>query len=246
MDFVKQRMADYKENEISLEESNLHLSNSIKLMEQEREMQAGPLETRLMGVLENLNVERQAFHSNSFVGNHCTTILQNYEALCDVFDDLPTRQKFADVFKVFAEVQPLIRAKRYLNEHEIGEVKRLCYEFGERFPQNFPDSNLTRKMHEHIFHVHAFVEKHRTIGMFSEEEGEALHNLVNQELRQIACVRHVASKYRLLLKRLAILGSADRTCVVPVSRKCMTCVAQKRDTSFLIRGSCPNSDQHYT
>ena len=67
------------------------------------------------------------------------------------------------------------------------DIESLCYfykEFGHVYPMVFPESPcLTRKMHELIFHVPTFANKHKTVGLYSEEEGESMHKVVNQQSR---------------------------------------------------------------
>ena len=53
-------------------------------------------------------------------------------------------------------------------------------------------------MDEFIFFVPPFVAKHRSLGLFSEEEGESLHAIFNRDLRQLASVRDPAQKLTLL------------------------------------------------
>ena len=53
---------------------------------------------------------------------------------------------------------------------EIEFVVSKCHQFGEYFSINF-DRSITPKMHEYIFNVPRFIEKHRTLGLLSEEEG---------------------------------------------------------------------------
>ena len=79
------------------------------------------------------------------------------------------------------------------------------------------------KLHELIFDVPRFLAKHKTLGMFSEEEGESLHNLVNQDLRHVASVRDDSLKLRLLLERHELRGKADRSLLQTQARLCQKC-----------------------
>ena len=94
----------------------------------------GPLQTKLLGMLDLIKVERQAYHGKAFVGNHCKLILKNHELLCSVLENTDLHKKFVDIFAAFAEAQPLLFRKSYLTEAEIARVKYLCTRFGELFP----------------------------------------------------------------------------------------------------------------
>ena len=183
-------------------ESNLDsLTDQISKWQIAIEDEMGPLEAKLLLALEQINVKRQAYHGHSFVGNHCKTILKNYGKLCSVLDDHPEeKNKFMLIFSIYAEIQPLIANKNILSEAEIRTVESLCTNFGEQFPILFPEESITRKMHELIFHIPRFIAYHKTLGMFSEEEGESLHNVINQELRSLYCVRDNKQKLELLIR----------------------------------------------
>ena len=45
-------------------------------------MNDGPIVTELENVLQRKNVKHQAYHSSSFIGNHCHKILQ----VCFIYD----------------------------------------------------------------------------------------------------------------------------------------------------------------
>ena len=62
-----------------------------------------------------------------------------------------------------------------------------------------------------LFDVPRFLSKHKTIGLFSEEEGESLHKSVNQELKLLSCVRDPLQRLALAFKRQELRGTADRT-----------------------------------
>ncbi|XP_065685093.1 uncharacterized protein LOC136097065 [Hydra vulgaris] len=47
----------------------------------------GTHERSLYKALEDMKVERQAYHGNVFVGNHCKIVLRNHYKLCSVIDD---------------------------------------------------------------------------------------------------------------------------------------------------------------
>ena len=50
-----------------------------------------------------MNVERQAYHGNVFVGNHCVIVLNPYLELTNIISDHPKYADFNAVLGVFHE-----------------------------------------------------------------------------------------------------------------------------------------------
>ena len=69
--------------------------------------------------LDDINVIRQAYHGNVFVGIHCKIVLANYENLCNVIADRPIN-KVRTVFSIFSRISPILfRKSRFLSQEEI-------------------------------------------------------------------------------------------------------------------------------
>jgi len=81
------------------------------------------------------------------------------------------------------------------------EVEQLRARFGENYTVFFPKATISRKIHELIFDVPRFLAKHKTVGLFSEEEGESSHKSFNQELKPLSCVRDLLQRLELAFKR---------------------------------------------
>ena len=77
-----------------------------------------------------------------------------------------------------------------------------------------------------------FAKEHRTLGLFSEEEGESIHKVVNEQCRQLVSVRNPAEKNLLLHTRLELSSSTSREALETKHRKCRKCGV------FLRRGKC--------
>ena len=92
--------------------------------------------------------------------------------------------------------------KQLLTDMDIQNIRTYCFKFGELYPVFFPEKPcLTRKIHELVFHLPRFVELHKTVGLFSEEEGETLHKVVNQHnaswhMRSCSKATNTASAFR--------------------------------------------------
>ena len=75
-----------------------------RLCKQEAYANIGPREESLNLTLTELNVHREVYHGNVFVGNHCKIINNNYEKLIAVIEDKHADHgKFLNVFRVFSE-----------------------------------------------------------------------------------------------------------------------------------------------
>ena len=110
----------------------------------------GDLECRLLRILDDIEVKRQACHGDVFVGNHCKVILAkdkndvfNFSKLCSVLFDENLKKKFVDLFELYNVARNLMAHKGYLNSEKIDTLALSCYGFGAKFPAYFPDVPLT-------------------------------------------------------------------------------------------------------
>ncbi|XP_065677213.1 uncharacterized protein LOC124808854 [Hydra vulgaris] len=197
----------------------------------------GTHERSLNKALEDMKVERQAYHGNVFVGNHCKIVLRNHYKLCSVIDDEAIKNRFVRVFSVFNKLQPILFKRKFLSDAKITELHQYINLFAIEFHDCFPKESITRKMHELIFNVPLFVKLHKTIGLLSEEEGKCLHNSVNKELRQLHSVRNQEQKLHLVLKRFELHSKADRKLQASKVRKCVVC-SERGENSFYRQGLC--------
>ena len=200
----------------------------------------GNLEVKLNDILRSIKVDRQAFHGDIFVGNHCKIILAKHEYVCSVLEGDEIYDKIVHLLRVFGEIQPLLFTKKFFLKLRFPGYKPNVG--SSIFSRYFPNESVTRKIHELVFDVPEFCSAHKTIGRYAEEEGESLHNSVNQELRRLACVRNDIHKLKLVLKGQELRGKADRSLAVPTPRLCSTCKGQGKK-SFLKKGNCPNCSQ---
>ena len=139
---------------------------------------------QLLETLDRIKVVRQAYHGDIFSWNHCKITLKNYEQLCDVVSYEPEAHEYiSECFRIYSELDKLISAKRSLTETEINTAKSLCTGFGN-FTKDFPNENISPKIHGLTFDVPRFLAKHKTLGYLSEEEGESMHHSINKQLRQ--------------------------------------------------------------
>lgn len=61
----------------------------------------GNLEVKLNDILRSIKVDRQAFHGDIFVGNHCKIILAKHEYVCSVLEGDEIYDKIVHLLRVF-------------------------------------------------------------------------------------------------------------------------------------------------
>ena len=115
----------------------------------------GDGEKKLLNILDEIGVKRQACHGNVFRGNHCKVILAkdknqvfNFVKLCSVLTDEVTRDHFVELLRIYSEARSLMARRHLLSKNKKVTLKFLCYNFSALFPVYFPTNTLTRKTHE--------------------------------------------------------------------------------------------------
>ncbi len=187
------------ENELEQAKEILKAATSkLKEVYKEVEAHTGPIEKKLLQNLDDIGVQRQAYHSHSFVGNHCVKILKNISKI--IVDDLSREDsdKFEQLFTKFRDIYSLASLNRFLTEEEIIDLCKKCYQFGEWFPQTFPDESITIKLHHLIFHVPEFAKRWKTVGLFSEQDAESIHAKCNSLHRTFCTTRNQGKQLQLV------------------------------------------------
>ena len=250
-DVAKKHGIDYAQK-LNTILTNLQLvSGKCEQIRQKIANTMGPREKQIECILNEIGVKRQAYHGDVFVGNHCKVILSkqkdsnlyNYEKLCNVLSDCKKRAHLIEIFSVYSRARELMSRRSFLNDTDINELVSLCTKFGEIYPVYFESFTITLKMHEFIFDVPRFVKTYKTIGLFSEEEGESVHRFMNEHQRSLHGVRDTAKMLTLALKHFEIRGSCNSSLVLPEKRLCQKCNKDRtksEDKVFLKNGVCLN------
>ena len=150
------RLESLREKQTAAEQEFFLLRDECFDLKKQVDAMVGPLEKQLLKVLDDIKVNRQAYHGNVFVGNHCKIILKIFSQLCDVISkpEPETCKKMKEVFGAFSGAHHFMTLKKLLTDEEINYLCHFCEDFGSVYPKAFPESPcLTRKMHELIFHV---------------------------------------------------------------------------------------------
>ena len=87
------------------------------------------------------------------------------------------------------------------------------------------------------FDVPRFVKEHKTVGLFSEEEGGSVHHAINLEGAQLVGVWQKDLQLSLLIEWHETRAQGDQSLLVQSPRKCRESVGQEQ--SFLKNNTCP-------
>ena len=127
------QIVEEQQNEFISEEDEIR--RKLEDLTNEINKNIGDRENMLNEKLKLMDVHREAKHGNVFVGNHCKKLLKNHEDLLEVISDKPEDyERFKKVFATFAEAQPYLQHKSFLDAHDIKTVEKLCHKFGEVYP----------------------------------------------------------------------------------------------------------------
>ena len=158
----------------------------------------------LDNVITRRKVKRQRYHGGAFVGNDCVKLLKGREQIAAVlkpqkFESLDGKRNYMigsdsqsklalELLSRLYSLHALYSLARPLCDHEVEQLTSLCHEFGCWFPIKFPKHRITPKMHVMIYHMPELAQKYRTVGMFSEHPGEAIHTVFNKLNRQYVLI----------------------------------------------------------
>ncbi|XP_066911411.1 uncharacterized protein, partial [Clytia hemisphaerica] len=110
-------------NDLSIEEAAYQKAcHAYAHLEETVAKVKGPTEKKLDGLLKDINVDRQAYFDNAFVGNHCKHVLDNHVLLCSILNHHSMRPRLVRFFEIFANIKPLLFTKRELTQSEIDFV----------------------------------------------------------------------------------------------------------------------------
>ena len=81
--------------------------------------------------------------------------------------------KFRQCYDLYSVATPLCK-------HEVGLLALRCFSFGSWLPTNFPDENITPKVHVLIYHIPEKAKIVRTVGLEAENASESIHLVMNK------------------------------------------------------------------
>ncbi|XP_078671099.1 uncharacterized protein LOC144911160 [Branchiostoma floridae x Branchiostoma belcheri] len=199
----------------------------------------GPLTSQLDPVLQKFRVQRQAYHSQSFIGNHVNTMLQDkaideltsvtssvVSSLMDKYpDDLPitlvpnakaTAQKYKWLFERFASCHKKYSHGGQMDDRAIDELDTAITKFMDMYRESIPHGSVPVKMHMLEYHVVPCIRKWRFgLGFLGEQGLEQVHALFNNIGRTTCGIADPVARLRSTLTNHLIGVSPDHTGGVP-------------------------------
>ena len=122
-----EKMSSLISEEDQLKSESVTIQTECDNLKAKFQEKVGQKELELTMSLEKMSVDRQAYHGNVFVGNHCKKILKKFTNLTSVLkaDSPELESKFNKIFAIFRDIQRLISANRFCQPMK---SKRLaCY-----------------------------------------------------------------------------------------------------------------------
>ena len=120
--------------------------------------------------------------------------------IAEVLVEMPDAHNgFQEVCHLLRRLQPLLKARRFLDEKELDLLETLCLEVGVVFPRVFKGS-VAPKIHDLVFHLPRIARHLGTVGGVREDNLESKHAIGNSLRRRLACVRAEEEKLKLMLQ----------------------------------------------
>ena len=165
-----------------------------------------------------MGVERQAYHSNSLIGNDCHLLLksENITKLCysilDIVRELEkgellievgkSCEQFENLFNKYGCCHIVFNSARHLNDDEIDLLSDDIKPFMDYLRCNWPGQRITPKLHILEDHVVDFVRKWKVgIGFYGEQGGESIHKEVNKLRRTYSTVQRDTDRLQCIMKQ---------------------------------------------
>lgn len=210
--FIEKRLNSCLQ-QLKIAKTNVETFKNIKL-------NMGPKVKELEKAVKSLGVNIMAYHSHSFIGNHCLTLIQKTtKTVVDKKTGIPSvneidgpakltapiaeqpemQRKLYNLLSQFGKIFPLIIAARFLKKNEINELKHLCSLLGEQYFQDFGEETMTLKMHMLIYEVPKVAEEFGTLGV-SEEGVESSHAYINKIDHQFCTINDSLRHQDLVVK----------------------------------------------
>jgi hypothetical protein len=144
---------------------------------------------------------------NAFTGGHVNELFKA-ENLAKMWVHLEAAYKLAKMeekflelksdlkplFDLFAEGLPLLRTTRMLTPREKARALAICKALPRLLHELCPERGVQVKTFMVFYHMHDFIMKFGTIGMFCEDAFEARHATRNGLKRRFACIRCTATR----------------------------------------------------
>ncbi|XP_057290698.1 uncharacterized protein LOC130657379 [Hydractinia symbiolongicarpus] len=197
----------------------------------------GPCASSIDKTLQKMGVERQAYHGQSFIGNHVHKLLkkENIQNLTSSIKEIVAAQKHDDqlihsvnlemdkydmLFTYFAEVHNIYNSAKYLSCEEILALEISINKFMMHLRTNWPKVNISPKLHMLEDHVTEFIAKWNVgFGFYGEQGGESLHHEINRMSSRYSCIKNPVERLRNTLKQHFVNVNPESSQLKPKIKK---------------------------
>ncbi|XP_057310202.1 uncharacterized protein LOC130648181 [Hydractinia symbiolongicarpus] len=202
-------------------------------------MQAsGPCVEKLDEILKKLNVERQAYHGKSFVGNHVHKMLKdgNIIQICNsipklVYDmghqgneihmeSVEVCRKYKQLFSCYAKCHNLINSRNDFGPQLISELEQSIDKLMAFLRTNWPDVTITPKLHMLEDHAVDFMRKWGTgFGFYGEQGAESIHPMFNKLMSTYQHMKPASRRVEAMLREHLTRINPNAQKLRPIIRK---------------------------
>ena len=200
--------------------------------------QSGPIVANLEQMLLRNNIVIQAYHSRSFVGNHCAKYLKEsvYTAVTDsvelktnaltknqniIIEAESTAFKFRRLNELFSHVHSLVSHTRSHTEDNIAQIEKAIDAYVTFMRKEFPDK-FPPKLHILECHLIKWMKKFPFgMGLLGEQEGESCHRKFNRLNRVMQAIPDSLRRLTAIMKEhvLSTHPKIIRHTILPKKRK---------------------------
>ena len=191
--------------------------------EQKLKEAQGPFLERLGKVLQDLNLQRCAYHGGALVGKDVYTLLTNHKRVAEVLKPIRVAtshgntiigshrdcQRAETLLRKLHQVYQLAMLNRPLCKHEVQLLAIRASSFGSFMSVNFPEEAVKPKLHMLAFHFPEKAKKQGSVGLETEQLIEGVHPYFNAKGRQYTTIRKTKQRLRLIARDQWVSSSAE-------------------------------------
>ena len=121
-------------------------------------------------------------HGGQYNGKDVAKIFNVHEELFKIVPDAFTKKKdYKVLFSTLNVIFKKVRLARFLSPEEIHDLEQIVVNLSTIIFLKFKKTPITVKMHDILVHMVKFVQKYHTVGLFSEQGLEGLHQVMHTD-----------------------------------------------------------------
>ncbi|XP_057311202.1 uncharacterized protein LOC130649027 [Hydractinia symbiolongicarpus] len=230
---------NYKPELDNLEFELKEKHRSIKAFKEKYQLEigSGPCVSSLDDTLQELGVERQAYHGKSFIGNHCHKMLKdgNIKYLCDRIPEIVQNQcddqvlylecqetckKFEQLFKLYGSCHSIFNSSCIMTQEMLSNLETSINQFMCYLRVNWPSIYISPKLHILEDHVLDFVNKWRTgLGFYGEQGGESIYHDLHRMRINYSNIKNPVDRLKYIMKQHLLTTNPEAQDLKPAAKK---------------------------